>query len=205
MLKFISVVVVGFLYSMVTTAYAVLFLRSAQGKLAPPSPAVRAVVPRKKAPAAPTVVAKAYRDETFKFLVQTAVVFGIASIVATNMGHEFAMPVRTIFFFFTAFASYVWGARLPASFTKIVHPLILSTIITLSVILGTSVATAENFITVLKTYKTGTYDLMKMGAADIMLFLLGPSVVSFAISMYNRRFLLRDNLLIVIVFLLILK
>jgi len=202
-LKFISVVVVGFFYSMVTTTYTVLFLRSAQGKLASSSPAVAA--PRKKAPvvarktAAPAAVAKAYRDETMSFLFKAALVTGVVSILATNAGNEFAMPVRTIFFFFTTFASYVWGARLPASFTKIVHPLILSTMITLSVILGTSVATADNFITVLKTYKTGTYDLLKMGAADIMLFLLGPSVVSFAISMYNRRFLLRDNFLIVIV------
>lgn len=200
--KFISVVVVGFVYSMVTTAYTVQFLRSAQGKLAPPPPPPRA--PRKKAsvvskPAVPTAVAKAYRDETMSFLFKAAVVSGMVSILATNAGNEFAMPIRTVFFFFTTFASFVWGARLPASFTKVVHPLILSTIITLSVILGTSVATADNFITVLKTYKTGTYDILKMGAADIMLFLLGPSVVSFAISMYNRRFLLRDNLLIVIV------
>jgi putative effector of murein hydrolase len=202
--KFISVVIVGFFYSMVTTAYTVLFLRSAQGKLAPPPPP--ATAPRKKAAvvarktvATPTPVAKAYRDETMSFLLKAAIVSGIVSILATNAGNEFAMPIRTVFFFFTTFASYVWGARLPSAFTKIVHPLILSTAITLSVILGTSVATADNFITVLKTYKTGTYNVLKMGAADIMLFLLGPSVVSFAISMYNRRFLLRDNFLIVIV------
>ncbi len=187
---------------MVTTAYAVLFLRSAQGKLAPPSPPPP--TSRRKQPAAvslpaPPAPPKAYRDETMSFLLKAAIVSGIISILATNAGNEFAIPVRTIFFFFTTFASFVWGARLPASFTKVVHPLISSTIITLGVILGTSVVTADNFLTVLKTYKAGTYDFMKMGAADVMMFLLGPSVVSFAISMYNRRFLLRDNFLIVVV------
>lgn len=41
-------------------------------------------------------------------------------------------------------------------------------------------------------------DFMKAGAGDILLYLLGPSVVSFAMSMYSRKGLLKDNLLVVI-------
>lgn len=50
----------------------------------------------------------------------------------------------------------------------------------------------------LKTYRAGTLDLTKTGAGDILLFLLGPSVVSFAISMYSRKELLQQNLPIVV-------
>ena len=198
--------VLGLFYSMLTTAYAALFLRQAQGKLVQPKVPV-AITQRlhSKRPPASTIPAapKPYRDETMSFLFKATVVSGIISILATNAGNEFATPVRTIFFFFTTFASYVWGARLPTDFTKVVHPLILSAVTTLSVIQVTSLATSDDFLSVLQTYKVGTYDLSKCGAADIMLFLLGPSVVSFAISMYDRRKLLRENFVIVILSMLV--
>ena len=59
-------------------------------------------------------------------------------------------------------------------------------------------ATGSSFLDVLRTYKVGSLDPMKTGAGDVLLYLLGPSVVSFAISMYSRRTLLRSNFLVVI-------
>lgn len=194
--------VIGFVYSMLTTGYAVLFLRHAQGKLVAAPPALAKKVAR-RLPAVAPAAAKPYSDATMAFLFKATIVSGIISILATTAGNEFATPVRTIFFFFTTFCSFVWGARLPASFTKVVHPLISSAFLTLGVMQVTSLATSDTFINVLKTYKVGTYDLSKCGAADIMLLLLGPSVVSFAISMYNRRQLLRENLVIVMLSMLV--
>mmetsp|Transcript_51017 Transcript_51017/g.143390 ORF Transcript_51017/g.143390 Transcript_51017/m.143390 type:complete len:427 (-) Transcript_51017:190-1470(-) len=204
--KFVSVAVIGLFYSMLTTAYTVLFLRKAQGKILPPTPPpplasrLQKYLPSSTPTLATTTTAtKAYRDETMSFLFRATVVSGIISIFATQAGNEFATPVQTIFFTFATFASYVWGARLPSTITKIVHPLILSAMITLGVIQGTSWATnTDDFLTVLKTYKVGTYSLLQMGAGDVCMFLLGPSVVSFAISMFSRRQLLKDNLAIVL-------
>jgi putative effector of murein hydrolase len=185
--------VLGFVYSLCTTAYTVLFLRAAQGTLVKEAPAA------KTGSTVGASSSKPYSEDTIRFLLKSTILSGAVSILATRAGNDFATPIRTVFFFLTTFASYVWGARLPSGFTKAVHPLITSTVLTLGVICLTAIATGtSDWIDVLKTYKVGTLDLMKMGAADIMTFLLGPAVVSFAISMYSRRKLLKENLLIVV-------
>jgi putative effector of murein hydrolase len=58
-------------------------------------------------------------------------------------------------------------------------------------------STGSSFLDVLKTFKVGNLDLMTTGAGDILLFLLGPSVVSFSVAMFSRRTLLKENFLIV--------
>jgi putative effector of murein hydrolase len=185
--------VLGFVYSLCTTAYTVLFLRAAQGTLVKDAPAATQVSNVGAPPSKP------YSEGTMRFLLKSTMLYGTVSILFTRTGNDFATPIRTVFLFLTTFASYVWGARLPSGFTKVVHPLITSTVLTLGVIYLTAIATGtSDWIDVLKTYKVGTLDLMKMGAADIMTFLLGPAVVSFAISMYGRRKLLKENFLIVI-------
>lgn len=99
---------------------------------------------------------------------------------------------------FTTFAGYVWGARLPSSFTQVVHPLIMSTIATLLASQITSLATNSSFKEVLSTYKSGNLTPMAAGAGDILMFFLGPSVVSFAIAVYSRKRVIADNFLVVI-------
>lgn len=200
--KFLGVTVIGLFYSMLTTAYTVQFLRQAQGKSAvAPKPtlakAKRAVA--KKVPATLPTPPKPYRDGTMTFLFRATLISALINVVMTNLGHGYATPARAIFFTLTTFCTYVWGARLPPSFTKVVHPLIVSAFLTLGVIQGTAVATATNFKSCLKLYKIGTYDVLKMGAGDVMMFLLGPSVVSFSISMFDRRKLLQENLFIILV------
>mmetsp|Transcript_25805 Transcript_25805/g.63187 ORF Transcript_25805/g.63187 Transcript_25805/m.63187 type:complete len:281 (+) Transcript_25805:812-1654(+) len=136
-------------------------------------------------------------------LLKGSVATAILSFAATKMGNDLATPLQSIFLGISTFATYVWAARLPSSFTTTVHPLITSTLLTLSVIYGTGLATGFSFIDVLKTYKTGTLDLMKTGAGDVLLFLLGPSVVSFAVAIYGRKKLLKENFFIVMIGMLI--
>lgn len=99
---------------------------------------------------------------------------------------------------FVSFASYVWGARLPLGFTKVVHPLVTSTSLVLVAAGLTGKLTGSNLKDVLRTYKAGTLDPLKLGAGDILMYLLGPSVVSFANAMYSRKTILRENLLVVL-------
>ncbi|CAJ1950455.1 unnamed protein product [Cylindrotheca closterium] len=200
--KVLAVVIIGWAYSISTVTYPVLFLRLSQGasnKKAAPAPVKK--LKKKTAPAAAPV--KPFADETLSGLLKGSVATAILSFAATKMGNDLATPLQSIFLGISTFATYVWAARLPSSFNAFIHPLITSTILTLGVICATGLATGFSFINVLKTYKTGTLDLMKTGAGDVLLFLLGPSVVSFAVAIYGRKKLLKENFLIVMIGMLI--
>lgn len=190
------IVALGFVYSLSTVSFSVLFLRAAQGnivKVAAPVPSIK-----KGAAVVPTVAAKPYSEETLSFLIKGTLASGVISLLATRAGNDYSTPLQTIFFGFATFASFVWSARLPPSFVKVVHPLITSTTLVWGVLRLTGMATGASFTSVLKTYKVGSLDLMRAGAGDFMLFMLGPTVVSFALAMYSRRQLLKENFLIVI-------
>jgi putative effector of murein hydrolase len=192
-------------------ALSALFLRAAQGKLAPTITTTTTTVSKKKvgitqqkggkAPGASVTAAplpaKPYSAETVSFLTKASVVAGAVSIAASRANHDYATPLRTIFHTLSTLTAFVWSARLPSAFNKIVHPLVTGTALSLAVFQMTGQATGESFTAVLKTYKVGSLDLLKIGAGDLLLFLLGPSVVSFALAMYSRKQLLQENLLIV--------
>lgn len=131
-------------------------------------------------------------------LVKASVVTGAVSIAATRTGNEFATPLQTVFLFCSTVAAYVFGARLPSDFTKVVHPLVTSTAITLGVIRIAAELTGSTFMGVLGQYKVGSIQWKSAGAGDVLLYLLGPAVVSFALSVYSRKKLLKENLLVVL-------
>ena len=187
------VTILGWVYSLTTVAYPVLFLRKSQANFVKEAPQAKAP---KKGKAA-VVPAKPYADETMSVLLKGTIVTAALSLAATKTSNEFATPLQSVFFCVTTFATYVWGARLPAGFTKTVHPLITCTSLTLGVVALTGLATGSTFADVLRTYKVGSLDLMKTGAGDVLLFLLGPSVVSFAVSIYGKKQLLKENFITV--------
>lgn len=186
-LKVLFVVVFGFYYSCATTAYAVLALRKMDGSV------TTSQVPQKGSGQATLP----FSADLVDFLSKGLATSGAISIAATRMNNEYATLLRTIFMTFATFFGYVWGARLPSSFTKVVHPLVTSTAVTHLFTQLTALATSSTFNDVLATYKSGTMKLLSTGCGDILLYLLGPSVVSFAISMYGRKKVIADNLLIV--------
>lgn len=186
-LKVLAVVVVGFYYSAATTAFAVLGLRKMQGTV---TTATASTGPK-------TPAAKPYSPELVDFLLKSFILSGAISIGASLSGNEYATPLRAVFMTITTFFGYIWGARLPAAFVKIVHPLVTSTAVTLVVTQILSMITGKAFNNVLATYKSGSMDFMKAGAGDILLYLLGPSVVSFAIAVYSRKDQIAQNFLTV--------
>ena len=185
--KVLLVVGLGFLYTLSTVSFTVLFLRTAQGT------AIKSSASSLKSTGPAAASSKPYSDDTMSFLMKGTVISAAASIAASRTGNDYAIPLRTIFHMIATCATFVWGARLPASFTKVVHPLITSTALTLGIVRLTGLATGASFLDVLKTYKVGSLDLMKAGAGDLLLFLLGPTVVSFSVAMYGRRKLLKEN------------
>jgi putative effector of murein hydrolase len=194
--KIFATVIVGFFYTLSTVICAVSFVNK---KSAPEIPSVKDVKrAAKKAVATATAPTKPYSPEILKTLIKASVVTGAVSIAATRSGNEFATPLQTIFLFCSTVAAYVFGARLPSEFTKVVHPLVTSTAITLGVIRIAAELTGSTFMGVLGQYKVGSIQWKSAGAGDVLLYLLGPAVVSFALSVYSRKKLLKENLLVVL-------
>lgn len=136
------------------------------------------------------------------YAIATAVT-GVATLLASNMKYEYATPVQTMFLTFLTFGSYVWSANLPKTIVKIIHPLATSSILVLLGIQALSAATNRDFYDVLSMYRVGSMHPLKTGAGDIMLYLLNPSVVAFAVSVFSRRMVLVQNSVALIVAVLI--
>lgn len=191
--KLISVALCGFMFTITSVGLFALFFQKATGSLIN-VPLVSKTVSTTTSSAVP----KPYREETQKMLLQASVLTGAISIAATRLGNPYAGPLNALFMLCSTVASYVWAScALPATFTKFVHPLAIGSFLTLVVTQLVALATGKSFLDTLRRYKTGSLAIMKVGAGDILLHMLGPAVISFAISMYSRKKLLKDNLLVV--------
>lgn len=195
-LKVLLVVVLGFGFTMTSTTYLVLGMRTAQGLVEEkaeeqPKAAVTA-------DAAPSPPPKPFTEETLKYFLAGTVFFGAISVAATRENMAYSTPLRTLFMFFGTVLTYVFGARLPSGFTKIVHPLVTSTAGTLLLTRLDAFLTGSSFEDVLRTYKAGSLSPSKTGAGDLLLFLLGPAVGCLAVPMYSRKRIMADNLPVVV-------
>jgi putative effector of murein hydrolase len=184
--KALGVVVLGFFYSLSTVTYSVLGVRKLMGTTSEESSS-------SSSPGG-AVAKKPYSEDTLKFLVTGTVVSAAVSIAATKTDNAFQKPLETVFLGFATLASYVWGACLPSGVTKIFNPLLSSAIVTLLVVRLTAMATGSTFTGMLKSYTCKKLSPMDAGAGDLLLFLLSPSVISFAVGMYKGKNLIATNL-----------
>ncbi|GKY97025.1 hypothetical protein MPSEU_000661300 [Mayamaea pseudoterrestris] len=121
---------------------------------------------------------------------------GVAAAAASMMGSNVARPLTSLFLLFTTLSTFCFGARMPRDSVKLVHPLVTCTGLTWAAAAGFGALTGKSFHQMLRVYKSGTLQsIYKLGAGDLLLFMLGPAVVSLAISMYSKRQLVKDNLL----------
>jgi len=201
--KLLLVTVIGFIYSIYSVAYSVLFLRKLSGKVvdAPP-PAALSNNNKNKKEAVVTAVASPlpFSEGTIRLLVKASALFCGAMLLQQLVmkDSDLTTTIRTAFFFAATFASYVQCARLPPKFTKAVHPLLTSTGMVWGLLYVYGKITGSTFTDAVKTYKTSSLAWNNAGAGDLLLFCLGPSVVSFAVSMYSRKKLLMENFFIVV-------
>lgn len=195
LLKVLVTVSLGFIYSATTTLFGVMAVQKFTGTGGSSSQATTKGIKIATAtkPAAP---AKPFSDETWKLFWVGTVTSGVLSVLATRTDFAYATLLQTIFLTFVTGASYIWGARLPTAFVKVVHPLVTSSILILLAIRGLGMIINVEFLDVLQMYKTGKLlPFHQTGAGDLLMYALGPSVVSFAIAMYSRKKLLASNLL----------
>ena len=142
----------------------------------------------------PTAVPKAFSDAQWNVCWMGTLVTGLISVLANKLGWEYAGPVQALFMGFGTVGAYIWGARLPEAFVSAVHPLVSASLVLLALTQLLAKITGQDFVDVLATYKQGSLNPLHAGAADYFFYILGPSVVSFAMSMYSRRKLLFGNL-----------
>jgi len=205
----------GFLFTLFTTAGSVLAVRKLMGSSSSSSSSNSDVsgdeddnegdgnVAKKEAAdapaptsAAPSPAPKAFSDSTANGLTALAATSGVVATIATRSGSALGGPLQSAYMLFTTLATFVFGARLPKSFTKVVHPLVTCTSLTWlgAHLMARSVGGGSTFLSLLKGYKAGTLAPMAAGAGDILLFMLGPAVVALACQMYDRKQLMKENI-----------
>lgn len=177
------VVVGGFFFTLLSTAGSVLAVRKMQqrtSKTLVVVPAIDAV-----AQAAPP---KPFPDKLALSLKAASFAVGFLTIMTKRFGSStISTPLATAFMLFATLDSFVFGARLPKRFTKVVHPLVTCTLLTwLSMMLVGKLA-GESFRSMLVAYAASG------GAGKLLLSFLGPAVISLACQMYDRRKLMKEN------------
>lgn len=209
------VLVGGFLFSLLTTAYAVETVRQRKESSDIESTAAGAVTGPKdddtddatvddpvntitKSTEKPTAIAnnddkqtssKPFSGKLLSQLTLTATTTGLLAALGF-VGSQASQFLTSVCFLSSTLATFVFGARLPRAFVKLVHPLVTCTTLTWSVVALLATLTGHTFRGMLRAYKTGS---VWTGAGDVLLFLLGPAVVSLAVSIFDRRRLVRNN------------
>lgn len=206
-LKVLGVIIGGFYFTLFSTAVTVLAVKKFKGNGAARTPEqdlelTRQVIMGHIASGASATTnskpsAKPFSDGFFYSISTSAILGIVASIVASNKIQNTIMttPLHAVAMLLTTLSSFVFGTRLPKSFTKFFHPLLTCTGITWSVMRVIGTFTNQSFTQLLQSYKVGTLCPVHLGAGDVLLFMLGPAVISLACQMYNRKKLMRDNIL----------
>lgn len=194
-----AVIVAGFFLTLLTTAFsvsAVRQLKSNNKKNENSSSGANRAEPETTA-VAKSPAKKPFTDELFNFLCLST---GISAARAVATSGSSGSPWTALFLLSTTLNSFVFGARLPSAFNQLVHPLVTCTSWTWTAMAVMGAVTHITFREMLRQYTVRSAvaavrsRFTFFGAGNILLFLLGPAVVSLAVSMYERRQLMRDNI-----------
>ena len=189
-MKVAAVVVGGFYFTLLTTAFSVLSVRSFFSSSETSEEKSTTATP------AATTNKKAFSDRTFNILTGMTVGSAVASIAMAAKGASTFVqtPLQSLYMLSVTLGTFVFGARLSPKFTKVVHPLVTCTSLTWLGAKIMALVTGQSFRTMLQSYKVGSLCPVHLGAGDILLFLLGPAVVALSCQMYDRKKLMKQNL-----------
>lgn len=166
-MKVAIVVVGGFYFTLLTTAWTVVGVR----KLLPSKEDDSSVskdettTDTKKVDASPP--SKAFSDELNNGLrVLAAASFG-AAVFSKKIGTGLSTPLTSLFMMSVTLTSFVFGARLPKNFVKVVHPLLTCATLTWAAAIGFAKVTGSTFVSMLKGYRTNNLGILTVGAGDV--------------------------------------
>lgn len=196
MAKITTIILGGFLFSLLSTCYSV----SAVSKLFGTSSSVASTAATTTETAAvtshaKTAAPKAFSDELTFGSRTLMVLSGLAAMVSNSAGSALKMPLMALSMLSATVHNFAFGARQPKKFTKVIHPLVSCTVLSWvwASILGAG--TGGSLTSMLQGYRVGgPLSLAASGAGDYLTFVLGPAVVSLGVSIYERRVLIKQNL-----------
>lgn len=186
------------MYSLFSVTFSVLAIRRAGGAanvapVAETAPKMKMSKRNAKTPAA-APAPKPFTPETLKFLTTGSALLYFACVAAIRVDlGSIVTPIQTLAIIFSSLTGFVWAARMPAKVTKVIHPLITSSAVTVLMIQLIALGVGSEMKEILRSYKTGTLNPLTMGAGDVLLWMLNPAVVSFAVAMYSRKQLICEN------------
>ncbi|CAN0168087.1 unnamed protein product [Ectocarpus sp. 6 AP-2014] len=186
-LKLLLLVCGGWFVSLSSTAAVV-------GALSPP-----ADVSTTNSAAPSKTLAPVFRGPFVRGLGAGAVVSGVLA-VAGGSGQapgallaKLSKPAAQLSLLLATLFGFSAGTRMPRRVSKAVHPVVMCS----AVAMGTAAAIGKGvglgFADMLRSYLTRSRCPVHLGAGDVLLGLLGPSVLSFAVQMYRRRNLIFED------------
>ncbi|CAM9174588.1 unnamed protein product [Ascophyllum nodosum] len=116
-----------------------------------------------------------------------------ASVVSPAATGGLARPVAQLSLLLTTLFSFTAGTRVPRKISRWIHPVVTCTAVTMAAAAGIGRVLGLGFSDMLRAYVTKSRCPVHLGAGDILLGLLGPSVLSFAVQMYRERVLIFKN------------
>jgi len=187
LLKVAGVIVGGLLFSLYSTAFSVLAVRKCTGKSSkePSEEEIKSVVENDIVLSPPP---KPFLESTLFTLRAVACLSGALTIITRKLGLDIAVDLARVFMLSATLASFTFGACLPKKFTKIVHPLVTCTTLSWIALTMLGKVTATSLRSLLEEYA------YPAGAGPILLGFLGPSVVSFACQIFDKRKLIKENI-----------
>ena len=124
----------------------------------------------------------------------TSVLFSTRLPSSSSASSLLPSLARTLFTFLATLLSYVTGARFPSKLRKAIHPLLSSAGLTLALLSLHARLLSQTLTQELQAYVSRSSCPVHLGGGDLLLGLLGPSILAMAVQVYERRALLAKNL-----------
>lgn len=203
MAKIMSIIFVGFLFSLLSTCYSVAAVSKLFGAKQPNNASAAATATEMAAVSShaaetksePTPAPKAFSDELTYGTRILAAASGIAAIASNAVGSPATTSLLGLSMLTGTIHNFAFGARQSKKFCKVIHPLVSCTTLTWVWASLLGAATGGTFFSMLQNYRVGGgLSLATSGGGDLLTFVLGPAVVSLGVSIYERRQLIKKNL-----------
>ncbi|KAA8495501.1 Plastidal glycolate/glycerate translocator 1, chloroplastic [Porphyridium purpureum] len=109
----------------------------------------------------------------------------LASLAASRFSPR-VRAFRLVYGLALTLCGFCAGQMFPARLKKVIHPLISCTIFTLTGLTVAAQLSGASLLVLLREYLSKSPQMSAFGAGDVLLYLLGPSILSFAFQMYDR-------------------
>jgi putative effector of murein hydrolase len=195
MAKISTIIMGGFLFSLLSTCYSVSAVSKLFGTSGKDASTEATTTETAAVSSHAKTAPKAFSDELTYGSRKLMGLAGIGAVVSNSVGSSLTAPLLALSMLSATVHNFAFGARQPKKFTKVIHPLVSCTTLSWvwAYILGA--ATGGSLTSMLQGYRVGgPLSLAASGAGDYLTFVLGPAVASLGVSIYERRVLIQQNL-----------